>query len=96
MLKDRPQPQAFGGSCVPSPGACMSQRSGHSGGEPCGRWEGAEVLSSLPHQAQGVSDWWWPCRGAPALLSLSFQLQNSPVCLEKASDQSDNTSQAAR
>ena len=49
MLKDRPppnpKPEPLGVAVFPLLGTCMSQRSGHSGGEPV---EGGKVLRFSP------------------------------------------------
>ena len=93
MLKDPPphEPEPLGVAVCSLPGVCASQSSGHGGGQPGGRWEGAVVLSALP----GVG-------GLRSVVALQGLLSagpqppaaNGPACPEKASGQSDNTSRA--
>ena len=88
-----PKPEPLGVAVFPLLGACMSQRSGHSGGEPV---EGGKVLRSSPlFLTQGGLRLVVALQGAPASAEPQLPTANSLACLEKASDQSDNTSQAA-
>lgn len=75
MLKDPPphKPEPLGVAVCSLPGACTSQSSGHGGGQPGGRWEGAVVLSSLP--GVGGLGSVVALQGLPSLLSLSLQPQ---------------------
>ena len=85
MLKDRPpnpKPEPLGVAVFPLLGACMSQRSGRSGGEPV---EGGKVLRSSPlFLAQGGLRLVVALQGAPASAEPQLPTANSPVCLEKA------------